>query len=126
MAVVKPDYLKVSREMLIELLAWQFASPVRWIETQHVLFASRNRGGLGIENAIEVGIGEQPTVANMAKYTLKLMGSEATLIQNIEADYNRIFGRDEDQRVVSEVEETAMLTEEAPASPIVQPGGPLQ
>ncbi len=29
------------RKLLIELLAWQFASPVRWIETQDLLFIDR-------------------------------------------------------------------------------------
>ncbi|KAJ9080881.1 fatty acid synthase alpha subunit Lsd1 [Entomophthora muscae] len=50
--------------LLVELLAYQFASPVRWIETQDVLFRDFN-----VERLIEVG--PSPTLANMADRTLK-------------------------------------------------------
>ena len=30
---------RVAHTLLVELLAFQFASPVRWIETQRILFA---------------------------------------------------------------------------------------
>ena len=60
----RPDAL--TREFLIELLAWQFASPVRWIETQDLLFTPLAEGGFGIEQIIEVGLGSAPTVANLA------------------------------------------------------------
>ena len=60
----------LGRALLIELLAWQFASPVRWIETQDVLFTPVDRGGLGIEKVIEVGLAASPTLANLASRTL--------------------------------------------------------
>nr|WP_227644088.1 hypothetical protein [Gardnerella vaginalis] len=41
------DEQKLGRLLLTELLSWQFASPVRWIETQALMFADRARGGLG-------------------------------------------------------------------------------
>ena len=44
---------ELCRLVLIELLAWQFASPVRWIETQDLMFAARADGGLGIERIVE-------------------------------------------------------------------------
>ncbi|KAJ9060861.1 fatty acid synthase alpha subunit Lsd1 [Entomophthora muscae] len=50
--------------LLVELLAYQFASPVRWIETQDVLFKDFN-----VERLIEVG--PSPTLANMANRTLQ-------------------------------------------------------
>ncbi|KAI0243885.1 fatty acid synthase alpha subunit Lsd1, partial [Massospora cicadina] len=50
--------------LLVELLAYQFASPVRWIETQDKLFRDFN-----VERLIEVG--PSPTLANMADRTLK-------------------------------------------------------
>ena len=40
---------ELCRKVVIELLAWQFASPVRWIETQDLLFIEEAAGGLGIE-----------------------------------------------------------------------------
>ncbi|KAK9446831.1 3-oxoacyl-reductase [Limtongia smithiae] len=50
--------------LLIELLAYQFASPVRWIETQDVIFQQFNSERL-------VEIGPSPTLAGMATRTLK-------------------------------------------------------
>ena len=41
------DPAGLARVLLIELLAWQFASPVRWIETQDLLFGGAGRGGGG-------------------------------------------------------------------------------
>ena len=66
------------RVVLIELLAWQFASPVRWIETQDLLFADESDGGLGVERFVEIGLGSVPTVANLASQTLKLRAASAT------------------------------------------------
>ena len=43
------DDQKLGRLLLTELLSWQFASPVRWIETQALLFGSAEQGGLGVE-----------------------------------------------------------------------------
>ncbi|KAK9347028.1 3-oxoacyl-reductase [Lipomyces starkeyi] len=50
--------------LLVELLAYQFASPVRWIETQDVIFQEFNSERL-------VEIGPSPTLAGMAQRTLK-------------------------------------------------------
>lgn len=49
---------------LIELLSYQFASPVRWIETQDVLFKHFN-----FERLIELG--PSPTLTGMASRTQK-------------------------------------------------------
>ncbi|KAJ3214628.1 3-oxoacyl-[acyl-carrier-protein] synthase [Dinochytrium kinnereticum] len=51
--------------LLIELLAHQFASPVRWIETQDLLFREYE-----VERLIEVGPG--PVLSGMAARTLKI------------------------------------------------------
>lgn len=51
--------------LLIELLAYQFASPVRWIETQDQLFKNYQ-----VERLIEVG--PSPTLSGMAVRTLNL------------------------------------------------------
>ena len=50
--------------ILVELLAYQFASPVRWIETQDRLFTD-----FKFERLIELGPG--PTLTGMAQRTLK-------------------------------------------------------
>ena len=51
--------------ILVELLAYQFASPVRWIETQDRLFNTMN-----ISRVIEVG--PSPVLSGMASRTLKI------------------------------------------------------
>lgn len=89
------------RTVLIELLAWQFASPVRWIETQDLMFAASADGGLGVERFIEVGVGQSPTVANLAAATLKLPEVKRTTagpieVLNVERDAAAVFARDED------------------------------
>ena len=63
---------ELCRKVVIELLAWQFASPVRWIETQDLLFIEEAAGGLGIERFVEIGVKSAPTVAGLATNTLKL------------------------------------------------------
>ncbi|TDL13244.1 hypothetical protein BD410DRAFT_847158 [Rickenella mellea] len=50
--------------ILVVLLAYQFASPVRWIETQDRLFTDYD-----VERLIEVG--PSPTLTGMATHTLK-------------------------------------------------------
>lgn len=101
---------ELCRTLLIELLAWQFASPVRWIETQDLLFGSLETGGLGVERFVEVGVGQSPTVANLASSTLKLPGRSSRPVQvlNIERDAAAVFSTDEDVVIDDEpVEETA-------------------
>ena len=54
---------ELAHTLLVELLAYQFASPVRWIETQDVILADRNT-----ERIVEVGPAD--TLGNMAQRTL--------------------------------------------------------
>ena len=56
---------KLGYIILVELLAYQFASPVRWIETQDLLFSK-----FAVERFIEFG--PSPTLTGMAQRTLKL------------------------------------------------------
>lgn len=71
--VVLSDYLptmrpeieqELSHTLLTELLAYQFASPVRWIETQDVFLKDHNT-----ERVVEIG--PSPTLAGMASRTIK-------------------------------------------------------
>ncbi|KAL1666812.1 acyl transferase domain-containing protein, partial [Schizophyllum commune] len=55
---------KLAYVILVELLAYQFASPVRWIETQDLLFTD-----FAFERLVELGPG--PTLIGMATRTLK-------------------------------------------------------
>lgn len=112
------------RTLLVELLAWQFASPVRWIETQDLMFADPAQGGLGVERFVEIGVGQAPTVANLASSTLKLPAVQRTLplgsgpveVLNIERDAAAVFATDEDPAPVEEAEPES---ESAPPAPQV-------
>ncbi|WP_246817096.1 type I polyketide synthase [Corynebacterium sp. HMSC078H07] len=93
---------KLGRTLLVELLAWQFASPVRWIETQDLLLTPRHAKtaaglpGLGIERFVEVGVGHAPTVANMMGQTLSLPEYDGVQVEvlNTERDHARVFAED--------------------------------
>ena len=54
---------ELSHTLLVELLAYQFASPVRWIETQDVILADNRT-----ERIVEIGPAD--TLGNMARRTL--------------------------------------------------------
>jgi fatty acid synthase len=125
---------ELCRVVLIELLAWQFASPVRWIETQDLLFGETGRGGLGVERFVEIGLAATPTVANLASNTLKLPQYSATKVEvlNIEREAGVVYSTDTDPAPVDEPEEavaeavpaeTAAAAAPAPA-PVAAAGGP--
>ncbi len=97
-ATWEADPARLGRTLLIELLAWQFASPVRWIETQDLLFGSPGSatGGLGIEQFVEVGVANAPTLANLAAQTTKLPSYDgvAPKIVNSSRDAAVVFATD--------------------------------
>ncbi|GAB3991546.1 fatty acid synthase subunit beta domain-containing protein [Nocardioides marmoraquaticus] len=129
------DPSRLGRALLIELLAWQFASPVRWIETQDLLFARPEADGLGIEQFVEVGVANAPTIANLAAQTTKLPSydGEAPRILNSSRDGAVVFATDtpvvddEEDASVEPVETTAeaaepVETKAAPAAPVAAAG----
>ena len=107
---------ELCRVVLIELLAWQFASPVRWIETQDLLFTDAAQGGLGVERFVEIGLAATPTVANLAGNTLKLPQFSTTKVEvlNIERESGVVYSTDTDPAPIDEPEET--VAEAAPAA----------
>ena len=116
---------ELGRRVVIELLAWQFASPVRWIETQDLLFTEEAAGGLGIERFVEIGVKSAPTVAGLATNTLKLPEYAYSTVEvlNAERDAAVLFANDTDPEPESEpetqsAEETAVTeATDAAASP---------
>ena len=121
--------LELCRKVVIELLAWQFASPVRWIETQDLLFTEEAAGGLGVERFVEIGVKSAPTVAGLASNTLKLTEYAHSTVEvlNSERDAPVLFATDNDPEPEDHVEaapETPTLaTESAPAPTPVAPTG---
>lgn len=104
---------EMARKVLIELLAWQFASPVRWIETQDLLFTEEAAGGLGVERFVEIGVKSSPTVAGLAANTLKLPEYAHSTVEvlNAERDAAVLFATDTDPE--PEPEEAAEPVAEA-------------
>ncbi|MCF8611069.1 DUF1729 domain-containing protein [Gordonia sp. HY285] len=108
----------LARIMLIELLAWQFASPVRWIETQDLLFSPVEQGGLGIERFVEVGVKSAPTLTGLARNTLKLApyGASVTEVLNVESDEQLLRADDSaPEPIDDEVADEAPAEAAAPA-----------
>ena len=107
---------ELCRKVVIELLAWQFASPVRWIETQDLLFIEEAAGGLGVERFVEIGVKSAPTVAGLATNTLKLpeYSHNTTEVLNIERDAAVLFATDTDPE--PELEEDSAEPAPAPAA----------
>ena len=95
-ATWEADPARLGRALLIELLAWQFASPVRWIETQDLLFGSPEQGCLGMEQFVEVGVANAPTLANLASQTTRLPSYDgvAPKIVNSSRDAAVVFATD--------------------------------
>lgn len=110
---------KLTRLLVVELLAWQFASPVRWITTQERMFAPVSEGGLGVRRLVEVGVGYQPTLAGMARYTLSLLGAtDRVTVLNVDADRALVYAEDPDPApVVEEVAEAEAPSAEAAPAP---------
>ncbi len=116
----------LARTLVIELLAWQFASPVRWIETFELMCTPVELGGLGVERIVEIGVGSAPTLANLSKGSLALpthRGSRPEVL-NVELDADVVFDTSEDPAPVLEVEEpdsteadVAVAAHAAPSAP---------
>ncbi|WJZ03491.1 type I polyketide synthase [Corynebacterium freiburgense] len=98
------DEQTLARTLLIELLAWQFASPVRWIETQDLALTK-----LGVERFVEVGVGSSPTIANMMAQTLRLPAYRDIDIEvlNVERERAIVFASDAIVREVPAAEAEA-------------------
>ncbi|AKS33288.1 type I polyketide synthase [Mycolicibacterium goodii] len=124
---------ELCRKIVIELLAWQFASPVRWIETQDLLFIEEAAGGLGVERFVEIGVKSAPTVAGLATNTLKLPEYSHSTVEvlNSERDAAVLFATDTDPEPEPEADEPAEAPAEAAApaaeaapAPVAAPAAP--
>ena len=69
---------------------------MRWIETQDLMFGTPEHGGLGIEQFVEVGVANAPTLANLASNTIKLPSYDgiAPTILNSSRDDGVVFATD--------------------------------
>ena len=104
----------VARELLVELLAWQFASPVRWIETQKAILDA------GIQEIVEIGLAASPTLANLATKTLALpenAGADVTVF-NVQRDAKRVLHEDVAKVAAPEVAAPEAAAPEAAPAPV--------
>ena len=108
---------KLAYIILVELLAYQFASPVWWIETQDLLF--RN-----YEFELLIELGPSPTLTGMASRTLKAkyeaqndsVTHPCTILCHAK-NGKEIYYQFEDQAVVAEAERTSEPSPPAPPTP---------
>lgn len=111
LAALKADPVSNGRAILIELLAWQFASPVRWIRTQDLLIEA-------VQQVIEVGPA-QPVLGNMLKSTLR-RSDRALAVLHSAMDLDAVIGEGAPP-VEAEVEAEPMAATPAapaPAAPV--------
>ena len=118
MADLKRDIATRGRDILIELLAWQFASPVRWITTQDIL-------GSVVDQVIEIGPGAAPVVSNMLRSSLRA-ANRVPKIMHAERDYDVVVGNGPEEEEVVEtpaVETPSAAPAETPtaAAPVAAP-----
>ncbi|CAD6885141.1 unnamed protein product [Tilletia caries] len=105
--------------LLIELLAYQFASPVRWIETQDILFSPP----YDFERLIEFG--PSPTLVGMAQRTHKLKYAKADLARG-KRRVMLCHGKDQEAIYYSfaDAEEDGSATAEQGSAPETSAPGP--
>ncbi|WP_026196361.1 type I polyketide synthase [Corynebacterium lubricantis] len=118
------DANTLARTLLIELLAWQFASPVRWIETQDLLLQSNDQ-------MIEVGLASSPTLTNLAKREMDVIGHHIPVL-NVEANQDQVMLQDAVEAPAHEepsldddsADPTPSAASDSPAAPAAAPAAP--
>lgn len=110
---------KLGYVIIVELLAYQFASPVLWVQTQDRLFSHKE---YNVERLIEFG--PSPTLTGMATRTLKLKYEKQDTADNMTRDIlciskniKEIHYQYEDEPEVVDPPETAT----AGAAPVAPP-----
>ncbi|KAJ2004819.1 fatty acid synthase alpha subunit Lsd1, partial [Coemansia sp. S85] len=112
--------------LLVELLAYQFASPVQWIDTQDVLL---NR--LGVSRLVEVGA--SPVLSGMSAKTLKNQprSSKRVDVLHVERDRDALYFIQQDvevaERMISQPAQPEQQVQQAqPATvAVVEPVVPV-
>ena len=114
---------RLARILMTELLSWQFASPVRWIETQDLLINEAK-----VEHIVEVGLASAPTLANLASRTLDLPENSGVSVRvlNVERDAEAVNLADAKSAPVAEepVAEEAPAAAAAEAAPVEEAPAP--
>ncbi|CAO1626995.1 unnamed protein product [Sympodiomycopsis kandeliae] len=105
--VLPENHQRLTTTLVIELLAYQFASPVRWIETQDVFFSEP----YNIDRLVEFG--PAPTLKGMAERTHKLKFAAADQARG----KRRVFlSSSKDKEVIYYAFADEEVADEAPAA----------
>ncbi|THV07258.1 fatty acid synthase [Dendrothele bispora CBS 962.96] len=104
---------KLAYIILVELLAYQFASPVRWIQTQDLLFTQ-----FRFERLVELG--PSPTLTGMATRTLKAKyeTEDDCVSRTREILCHAKHSKEIYYQFEDSVEESADAPEDAPSTPV--------
>ncbi|KAJ2738827.1 fatty acid synthase alpha subunit Lsd1, partial [Coemansia sp. BCRC 34301] len=105
--------------LLIELLAYQFASPVQWIDTQDVLF-----GKLDVRRLVEIGA--SPVLSGMATKTLKseFYANKRVDVLHVERDRDSVYYTQQRQETAEPTPIALPVQTEQVAMPVVEPASP--
>ena len=93
----KTSRAELTHTLIVELLAYQFASPVQWIQTQALLFHPKH----GVHRFVEVC--PAPTLTNMALRTLQTgdFGMKHRKILWFKRDRDAVFYRNNQETIPS-------------------------
>ncbi|MBU1221196.1 DUF1729 domain-containing protein [Myxococcota bacterium] len=87
---------EIASKLLIELLAYQFASPVQWIKIQEGMLDQ------GIHEIIEIGPGHQPTLTNLMQLAKSIHAPSAPCsVLHLENSIAVVHGKAPDKDLVS-------------------------
>ncbi|ETS77644.1 hypothetical protein PFICI_09706 [Pestalotiopsis fici W106-1] len=91
----------IAYNLLIELLTYQFAFPVRWIDTQKELLASNRE----VQRVIEIGPAN--VLANMAKKSAQRLVGEQDVVQSVDREFLNINNVDDARKIYYEYDESS-------------------
>ncbi|KAJ8129389.1 hypothetical protein O1611_g4241 [Lasiodiplodia mahajangana] len=104
--------------LLIELLSYQFAFPVQWIDTQRELLLSES----GVQRIIEIGPAN--VLASMAKKAAKKLVGESDAARSFEREYLHIDSLDDARKIYYEYDSSSSYAPDPNASDDTIPSAP--
>ncbi|KAJ2018569.1 fatty acid synthase alpha subunit Lsd1, partial [Coemansia sp. S85] len=115
---------RLAAALLVELLAYQFASPVQWINTQDVLL-----GKLGVRRLVEVGV--SPVLSGMAAKTLKseAFSDKRVEVLHVDRDRDAIYYTQSHEEAPEPIPSALPAQPELPTLPmtttVIEPAAPV-
>ncbi|KAK8107064.1 uncharacterized protein PG998_009077 [Apiospora kogelbergensis] len=101
---------QIAYDLLVELLTYQFAFPVQWIDTQKELLNSDRN----VQRLIEIGPAN--VLANMAKKSAKALVMQQDMARSVDREYLNINNPDDARKIYYEYEERTSVSSPMPES----------